>query len=125
MKFIKAEDTQQRHPNADTAPYISVYFGGEGDSPDVGFLHIRVPGNGGGMPAHKHNGSDIVITAIKGSVVITREEESHEVTPGTAIQILRDEAVSLSNPNEEDAEIFVAAGPADFVREGVLKMPAA
>lgn len=124
MKFIKAEDTQQRHPDSDTAPYISVYFGDEGDSPDIGFLHIRVPGNGG-MPAHKHNGSDIVITAIKGSVVITKGEESHEVTPGTAIQILRDEAVSLSNPNAEDAEIFVAAGPADFVRDGVLKMPKA
>lgn len=125
MKFVKAEDVQQRHPDSDTAPYISVYFGDEGDSPDVGFLHIKVPGKGGGMSAHKHNGSDIVITAIKGSVVITKGEESHEVIPGTAIQILRDEAVNLSNPNVEDAEIFVAAGPADFVRDGVLNMPGA
>lgn len=125
MKLVTSADAAQRSPNSDNAPIISVFFGAEGDSADIGVLRIKVPGNRGGMPPHRHNGSDIVITPLVGSVVIAKEGESIEVKVGDSLQILRDEAVSLTNPNVEDAEILVSAGPADFVRHGVLNMPEA
>lgn len=125
MKLVTARETARRSPGSDNSPTISVYFGAEGDSPDVGVLRIKIPAHGGGMPPHRHNGSDVVIVPLVGSVVISKDEESIEVKVGDAIQILRDEAVSLSNPGSEVAEVLVAAGPADFVRNGVLQMPEA
>ena len=43
-------------------------------------------------------------------------EEQIDVYPGDAAFIDKDEAVSLTNPGSQDAQVFVAAGPASFVR---------
>lgn len=125
MKLVTRADTDTRSPQRENAPTISVYFGAEGDSDAIGLIRIQVPPHGGGMPPHRHNGSDIVIAPIIGSVVIATAAETLEVKVGDAIQILRDESVSLSNPGSEPAEVLVAAGPADFIRQGVLAMPEA
>lgn len=124
MKLVKSSETVKRSPRPENAPTVSVYFGGEGDSPDLGFVHIRVP-PGGGMQEHRHNGSDIVLLVVRNSVVIGKGEESATVEEGDAILILRDEAVTLANPNDTDSEVYVAAGPATFVSDGVMNFPPA
>ena len=125
MKLVTAQEVSKRRPNKENGPTISVYFGGEGDSADIGVIKITVPPSGGGMAPHKHNGSDIVISPLSGSVVIAKEDESLEVKVGDSILILRDELVSLSNNNAEEAVVLVSAGPADFISKGVLSMPEA
>ena len=67
------------------------------------------------MAPHKHNGSDVILTPVTGRVRIHKGEESAEVGVGDSVLIGKDEAVSLTNPDDTTAQLIVAAGPADFI----------
>lgn len=115
MLLRKSEDLRASAPPPPDSPTITVYFGGgEGESEDVGVVRVTVP-PGAGMPPHRHNGSDIVLVPVAGMVRLTRDEESIDVHVGDAALVGREEAVALTNPGAQEAEVIVAAGPATFV----------
>ena len=58
----------------------------------------------------------MILIPVAGFVRIVKGEEQIDVYPGDAAFIDKDEAVSLTNPGSQDAQVFVAAGPASFVR---------
>ncbi|MDN5816475.1 MAG: cupin domain-containing protein [Micrococcaceae bacterium] len=113
MDLIKANEGTARQP-APGAPTATPIFGGVEGGPDVGLVRVKVPA-GAGMPAHRHSGSDIILTTITGMVRISIGDESVEVHPGDSVLITKDEAVSLANPGTSAAEVLVAAGPAHFI----------
>src|SRR5699024_7863894 len=115
MKLRTAADAAVRQPPLPDSPVISVFFGGADDPGDLGLLKVAVPA-GAGMPPHRHHGSDVILIPVAGFVRIVKGEEAIDVYPGDAAFIDKDEAVSLTNPGNQDAQVFVAAGPASFVR---------
>lgn len=121
MQLRKQAKGLVRRSPAPNGPVVTVFFGGGQDGPDVGLVRVQIPA-GGGMPAHRHNGSDVILAPIAGWVQISRGEEVIEVHPGDAALIDKDELVSVANPGTEDAQIIVAAGPADFVA-GIRQWP--
>lgn len=123
MKHIAATEVARHKSPAPNGPTVSVYFGGPEDPQDVGLIRLAVP-PGAGMSEHRHNGSDIILAPLTGHVVIHKGEESMELHPGDAGFVAKDEAVSLSNPGDQVAEVLVAAGPASFIAN-VLKFPEA
>lgn len=114
MKLRRESDGLIRKPPAPDSPTVTVYFGGDDDSRDVGVVRVDVPA-GAGMPPHKHHGSDVVLSPITGFVRIAKGDEAIDVHVGDAALVTKDEAVSLTNPGTEPARLLVAAGPADFV----------
>lgn len=114
MQLRNSHDGLVRKPAIPNSPTVTVLFGGEEGGPDVGLVRVHVPA-GAGMPAHKHNGSDVIITPVAGHVQIEKGDESIQVQVGDSALIGRDEEVALSNPGDEPADLLVAAGPADFV----------
>ncbi|MCY1159594.1 MAG: cupin protein [Citricoccus sp.] len=121
MELRTAENSpRHRLPGANT-PTVTVVFGGEAGGPDVGLVRVRVPA-GGGMPAHRHGNSDVVVTPVSGQVTISDGESSVDVGVGSSALVLKDEEVSLTNSGKEAAELLVSAGPADFVA-GVRRWP--
>lgn len=114
MQLRTAADGLVRQAPAPNSPTVTVFFGGDGDGRDVGLVKVTVP-PGAGMPPHKHGGSDVILTPTTGRVRITKGEESIEVGVGDAALIGKDEAVALTNPGHDEAQVIVAAGPADFV----------
>lgn len=110
-----------RKPQAPNSPTVTVFFGGEGEGADVGLVRVEVPA-GAGMPPHKHNGSDVILTPVTGYVRIEKGSEAIEVHVGDSALVGKDEKVSLTNPGTETAEVIVAAGPANFVA-GILSWP--
>ncbi|MDN5723604.1 MAG: cupin domain-containing protein [Corynebacterium sp.] len=121
MQLCKQAEGLVRTPPVPNAPIITVFFGGEQDGPDVGLVRVQVP-PGAGMPAHRHNGSDVILAPVVGWVRISKGDESLEVHPGDAALVGKDEQVSLTNPGTETAHVIVAAGPADFVA-GIRQWP--
>ncbi|HLS64589.1 MAG TPA: cupin domain-containing protein [Ruania sp.] len=115
MKLRTAADAAVRQPPLPDSPVISVFFGGADDPGDLGLLKVAVPA-GAGMPPHRHHGSDVILIPVAGFVRIVKGEEAIDVYPGDAAFIDKDEAVSLTNPGNQDAQVFVAAGPTSFVR---------
>lgn len=115
MKLRTAADAAVRRPPLPDSPVISVFFGGAEESGDLGLIKVAVPA-GAGMPPHRHHGSDVILVPVAGYVRITKGSESIDVYPGDAAFIDKDEAVSLTNPGRQEAQLFVAAGPASFVR---------
>ncbi|WP_022918011.1 cupin domain-containing protein [Ruania albidiflava] len=115
MKLRTAADAAVRQPPLPDSPVISVFFGDADDPGDLGLLKVAVPA-GAGMPPHRHHGSDVILIPVAGFVRIVKGEEQIDVYPGDAAFIDKDEAVSLTNPGSQDAQVFVAAGPASFVR---------
>lgn len=114
MELITNAQGSVRQLPIPNGPTVTVICGGEDGGPDVGLARVHVPA-GGGMGAHRHNGSDVVLTPIVGAVLITKGEDSIEVRVGDSALVRKDEEVSLTNPASEPAEIIVAAGPADFI----------
>lgn len=123
MKLVKKADAAVRSPGTSNTPTVSVYVGGPDDPQDVGVVRVSIPA-GAGMPPHKHNGSDVIVSPIVGYVVIAKGEESIEVRVGDSALVTRDEEVSLTNPTDEVAEVIVSAGPANFI-SGILSWPEA
>ncbi len=122
MKLVKQGEALLRRPPVPNAPTVSVFFGGADEAGrDVGLVRVRVPA-GSGMAAHRHNGSDVILTPAVGMVRISKGEESVEVYVGDSVLIGKDEEVSLSNPGDSAAEVIVAAGPTDFVA-GIREWP--
>lgn len=114
MELITTAQGLTRQLPVPNGPTATVICGGEKGGPDVGLVRVHVPA-GGGMGAHRHSGSDVVLTPVVGAVRITKDEDSIEVRVGDSALIRKDEEVSLTNPTSEPAEIIVAAGPADFI----------
>lgn len=114
MELIKHGEGLVRRPPAPNAPTVTVIAGGQEGGPDVGVVRVHVPA-GAGMPAHRHNGSDVVLTPTAGMVRISKGEECIDVQVGDSALVRKDEEVSLANPGSQDAEIIVAAGPANFI----------
>src|SRR5699024_9430089 len=101
--------------NLPDSPRVSVVFGGVDDEPaDVGMVIVQLP-PGAGMPAHRHHGSDVILTPTRGSVQVVKDGQEVTVTPGDALLITKEESVGLTNPGTETAELIVAAGPPAFV----------
>lgn len=122
MQLRTASEALVRTAPSPNGPTLAVFFGGgEGDSPDLGVLRVTVP-PGAGMPPHRHNGSDVILVPTAGRVVISKGEEEIEVTLGDAALIGREEEVALTNPDATEAQVIVAAGPADFV-SGIRDWP--
>lgn len=92
---------------------VSVLFG-ERTGGDLGMLRVMVP-PGRGMTPHRHNGSDVILLPLVGTVRITKGEESVDIAAGDALLIQKDEAVSLSNLTQDAAELIVAVAPINFV----------
>lgn len=103
-----------RRPPVPNGPTVTVFFGGEAGGPDVGVVRLEVP-PGAGVPAHRHNGSDVILVPIEGYVRISNAEGSIDVRPGDCALVRKDEEVSLVNPGDGTARVIVAAGPANFV----------
>lgn len=114
MEFMGSGTAPIHSPNMPNSPRVAVIFGGAGDIADVGMVKVTVPA-GAGMPPHRHNGSDVILTPTRGSVRVTKDGQSVDVGVGDALLIGKDEAVALANPHDEVAELIVAAGPATFV----------
>ncbi|MDN5761600.1 MAG: cupin domain-containing protein [Microlunatus sp.] len=121
MELRTKDEALLRQPPRPNGPTVAVFFGGDEAGPDVGVVRVDVP-PGGGMPAHKHNGSDVILCPISGRVQITKDEESIEVRVGDAALVRKDEAVALTNPGDEVAQVIVAAGPAAFIA-GIRSWP--
>lgn len=121
MELRTAENALHRRPPGEHTPTVTILFGGETDGPDVGLVRVSVPA-GGGMPAHRHGGSDVIITPVIGRVTISDGATSVDVEAGSSALVLKDEEVSLTNPGDELAELIVSAGPADFVT-GIRQWP--
>lgn len=121
MELRTAEDALRRRAPGENTPTVTVVFGGEEDGPDVGLVRVSVPA-GAGMPAHRHGGSDVIVTPVAGRVAISDGETSVDVGVGASALVRKDEEVSLTNPGDEPAEIIVSAGPADFVA-GIRRWP--
>ncbi len=121
MQLRKEAEGLVRKPPAPNGPVVTVFFGGEEGGPDVGLVRVHVPA-GAGMPAHRHNGSDVILAPVVGWVRISKGEESIEVHAGDSALIRKDEEVSLTNPGSEPAHVIVAAGPAEFVA-GIREWP--
>lgn len=121
MELRTTDNTSRRRPPGENTPTATVVFGGEEGGPDVGLVRVRVPA-GGGMPPHRHAGSDVIVTPVAGRVIISDGETSVDVEVGASALVLKDEEVSLTNPGDEAAEIIVSAGPADFVA-GIRQWP--
>lgn len=113
MELIKTNEGTTHQP-APGAPTVRVLFGGKEGGPDVGLVRVHVP-VGAGMPAHRHSGSDVILTTMTGLVRISKGDDNVEVHPGDSVLITKDEAVALTNPGPSAAEVLVAAGPAHFV----------
>lgn len=113
MNLVKTHEGTAHQPAAG-APTATVLFGGVDGGPDVGLVRVHVPASSG-MPAHRHSGSDVILTTMTGMVQISAGDESVEVHPGDSVLITKDEAVSLTNPGASAAEVLVAAGPASFI----------
>lgn len=114
MELARHTEGLLRKPPSPNSPTVRVVFGGEEDGPGVGLVRVSVP-PGAGMGAHRHGGSDVILTAIAGMVRISDGEKSIDVHVGDSALIRRDEAVSLTNPGDHGADVLVAAGPANFV----------
>lgn len=114
MRLRKAADGLVRKPPMPNGPTVTVCFGDDVESPDVGLVRVEVP-VGAGMPAHRHSGSDVILAPVTGWVLIQGGDESIEVHVGDSALIHKDEEVSLTNPGTETAHVLVAAGPAEFV----------
>lgn len=112
MKFIDGNKLPLRSPNLPNAPRGKALFSDD-TGVAVGLVHLFVA-PGLEMPHHVHGGSDVIIYAIKGAVEIATESEKFSVAAGQAILIFADESSSLANRGTEDAELLVAAGPANF-----------
>ena len=74
------------------------------------------------MPAHSHNGSDVVVSVVTGQVRIEKAGECVDARAGDSVLVRKDEEVSLSNPGDAPAELFVAVGPANFIA-GIRRWP--
>lgn len=123
MKLVKQGDGLVRRPPVPNAPTVTVIVGGEEGGPDVGLVRVHVPaGAGAGMPAHRHNGSDVILTPTAGTVRISTGADFIDVNVGDSALIRKHEEVSLTNPGDQDAEIIVAAGPAHFIA-GIRSWP--
>ncbi len=114
MELIKQQERLLRQPPVPNAPTVEVVLGGVQGGPDIGLVRVHVPA-GAGMAAHRHNGSDVILTPIAGMVRISKGEDSVEVHVGDSVLVSKEEEVSLMNPGSSAAEVIVAAGPADFV----------
>lgn len=113
MRKITNSDAPVHAANYPQTPSVTVLFGEE-DSNDIGMVRVSVPA-GVAMPVHRHSGSDVILTPVTGAVRIAKGDEVVDVEVGDTILILKDEAVGLSNPHPECAEVIVAAGPSVFV----------
>ncbi|MEO6955671.1 MAG: cupin domain-containing protein [Antricoccus sp.] len=113
MQQITKHDAPVHCAHFPDSPAVTVLFG-EDDSADIGMATVHIPA-GAGMPPHRHNGSDVILTPISGAVQVTKGDEVIDVRPGDALLILKDETVALANPHEDPAELIVAAGPASFL----------
>ncbi|MDN5768638.1 MAG: cupin domain-containing protein [Humibacillus sp.] len=114
MQLVKYGEGALRQPPVPNAPTVEVVLGGVEGGPDVGLVRVRIPA-GAGMSAHRHSGSDVILTPIAGMVRISKGDESVEVNVGDSVLVEKDEEVALSNPGSSGAEVIVAAGPASFV----------
>lgn len=121
MELSSTVNSPRRQPPGENTPIVTVVFGGEEGGPDVGLVRVKVP-VGAGMPAHRHGGSDVVITPVAGRVTISDGDASVDVEIGDSALIRKDEQVSLTNSGDETAEIIVSAGPANFVA-GIRQWP--
>lgn len=114
MQLITDRDAPTYCANFPHSPSVTVLFGNDEDSADIGMVRVVVP-PGVGMPAHRHNGSDVILTPVAGAVRVTKDDAPIDVEVGDTLLILKDESVALINPHAEPAELIVAAGPAAFV----------
>ncbi len=114
MQLVKYGEGALRQPPVPNAPTVEVVLGGVEGGPDVGLVRVRIPVDAG-MSAHRHSGSDVILTPIAGLVRISKGDESVEVNVGDSVLVRKDEEVALSNPGSSAAEVLVAAGPASFV----------
>ncbi|WP_394216829.1 cupin domain-containing protein [Brachybacterium vulturis] len=121
MELRTTKDFAIRRSPGENTPTVTVIAGGEENGPDVGVARVRVP-VGASMPAHRHNGSDVIITAVAGQVSISDGSASIDVPAGSSAVIGKDEKVSLRNSSDESAELIVSAGPADFLA-GIRQWP--
>ena len=121
MELRTAKDVVVRRPPGENMPTVTVVAGGEEDGPGVGLARVRVP-VGASMPAHRHNGSDVIITPVAGQVSISDGSTSIDVTVGASAVIRKHEKVSLRNSSDDPAEFIVSAGPADFIA-GIRQWP--
>lgn len=114
MQLVKYGEGALRQPPVPNAPTVEVVLGGVEGGPDVGLVRVRIPA-GAGMSAHRHSGSDVILTPIVGLVRISKGDESVEAHVGDSVLVEKDEEVALTNPGSSPAEVIVAAGPASFV----------
>lgn len=121
MELRTTKDVVIRRPPGENTPTVRVIAGGEENGPDVGVARVTVP-VGAAMPAHRHNGSDVIITLLAGQVSISDGSASIDVPTGASAVILKEEKVSLRNSLDEPAEFIVSAGPAAFIA-GIRQWP--
>jgi len=121
MELCRGSQGLVRKPPAPDGPTVTVVFGGEEGGPDVGLVRVHVP-VGGGMPAHSHGGSDVILTTVTGQVRLTADGVSVDVDPGDSILVRKDETVSLTNPGDVPAQVVVAAGPTNFLAD-IRRLP--
>ena len=121
MELRRGTEGLVRKPPVPDGPTVTVVFGGEEGGPEVGLVRVHIP-VGGGMPAHSHGGSDVILTTVTGQVRLGADGESLDVHPGDSVLVRRDEKVSLTNPGDVPARVVVAAGPTNFLSD-IRRLP--
>ncbi len=114
MHLVRGQDAPVHATRGSDGPTISVLFGANRDSDQVGMVRVTMPPSSH-MPPHRHGGSDTILAPVKGSVRVTKAGEPVDLDPGDALLILKYESVTLENPHQQPAEVLVAAGPAGFI----------
>ena len=123
MELRNSDNSPRRRPPGENTPTVTVLFGDGDSATDVGLVKVRIPA-GGGMPSHRHGGSDVILTPLTGHVSIADGTDSVDVRTGDSVLIRKDEEVSLRNPGDEPAEVLVSVAPTNFVT-GILQWPPA
>ena len=105
MQLIANGNAPTHYANFPDRPSVTVLLG-EDDGADIGMVRVDVPA-GAGMPPHRHDGSDVIITPVSGAVRVTKDDTIIDVGTGDALLIHKDETVALINPYQAPAELTV------------------
>ncbi|MFC7303532.1 cupin domain-containing protein [Streptomyces monticola] len=76
-------------------------------------VRIQVPANGG-IPAHAHEGSELLLTGVKGVVEASCKCGTKVVGPGSFAMLPAGKEITLVNKGNEDATLLAVFSQSEF-----------
>lgn len=114
MYLTRIGTTPRRRAPIAGGPTMEVLVAAE-TSDNLAMVQVWIP-PGGGLPAHDHGPSEIVLVHLSGTIELRQGEQLHRLAPGAVAHIATGERVSLTNPSTESAVMMIVASPPEFVR---------